>query len=477
MPERISTGVHNLDNVLNGGFPGRYSYLLHGEPGTGKTTFALQFLLEGVKNGESVVFVSLSQTRHELEMIADSHGWDISKIHVVEMKTGEPETEEQTVFYPVDIRMDLTRDAIMKALDTHKPRRLVYDSLVEVRKLSRDPTRFQREMLSLKQTTSEMGVATLLIDLTTDDSNDLELESYAHGIIHLDKDLPTYGQARRRIEVAKMRGVDFFDGYHDMDILQGKGVVAFPRIVPLLAPEEAGGNLISSGVRPLDEMLGGGLESGTTALVIGQAGTGKSTLASLYLHAALSRGEACAMFLFEERQETFFRRSEGLGLPLRSFHKQGLLEIYDFNPSEISQGEFNEIALRSVDENNTKVVVIDSFTGYVGGLPNSNEAIVQIQLLLKYLARRDVLTVLIVSQSGLLGHQMSMTLDVSFLGDTVLFLRMYEAGSTIERSITVAKKRHGPHDLNIRRLEIGKKGVAVLGQTAPETAVRLLGQS
>ena len=459
--ERLPTGVQGLDDVLMGGLPGPYTYLVQGSPGTGKTTFALQFLREGIRRGERALFITLSQSEHELRMIAESHGWTLDGIEIVELQTEEPEEDDQTVFYPVDVRLDATRAAVLRAIEEHKPQRLVYDSLIEIRQLSRDDYRFKREMLSFKQLVRDRACATLLIDLTLEHGGDSEMESLAHGIFRLEKELPEYGQARRRVDIAKMRGVQFFDGYHDMDILEDEGIVVYPRVVPESTPERGGGDLVQSGVTELDEMLGGGMEPGTTTLVIGQAGTGKSTLSSLYLYAALRRGEACAMFLFEERPETFFRRSEGIGLPLRDFAEQGLLEVYDFNPSEISQGQFNAMALNSLEKNKTRVVVIDSFTGYISGLPQPTEAIIQIQLLLKYLARRNVLTILVVAQSGLLGHNMDTQVDVSFLGDTVVFLRMYEWPATIRRTISVVKKRHGPHDLDIRQLKITTKGISI----------------
>ena len=459
--QRLSTGVRNLDHILRGGLPGNYTYLIQGEPGTGKTTLALQFLLEGIRQGQKSLFVTLSQSAAELQMIAESHGWSLDDIEIVELQTEEPDEDDQTVFYPVDVRLDTTREAVMKALDAHKPHRLVYDSLVEIRQLARDDYRFQRELINLKQYLRSRDIATLLIDTGPSDTGDLEIESMAHGIFKLERDLPAYGQARRRIDIAKMRGVDYFDGYHDMDILEEDGVVTFPRVVPDLAPEETGGDLIQCGIDDLDEMLGGGMERGTTALVVGQAGTGKSTLSSLYLYAALERGENCAMFLFEERPETFFRRSEGLGLPMREYADKGMLRLFDFNPAEISQGQFNEMALQAVDENDTRVVIIDSFTGYVSALPNPTEAIIQVQLLLQYLARRNVLTILVVAQRGLLGHNMDTDVDVSFLGDTVIFLRMYEWPAVIRRTISVVKKRHGPHDLDIRQLKISQKGISI----------------
>lgn len=466
---KLPSGVRNLDSVLKGGLPGRNAYLVRGAPGTGKTTMALQFLLAGVAEGEKAVFVTLSQSGRELEDIAKSHGWSLDGIEVVELQADRPVDDDQTVFYPADVRLDRTREAIIAAIEAHKPQRLVYDSLVEIRQLARDENRFQRELLNLKHLLRERSVATLMIDVegSCPDDDSLEIESMAHGIFKLERDLPAYGRARRRLDVSKMRGVDYFDGYHDIDIVQGEGVVAFPRVVPSLTPEETGGDLIQSNVAPLDEMLGGGMERGTTTLIMGQAGTGKSTLSSLYLYAALERGENCAMFLFEERPETFFRRSEGLGLHLRQYADNGMLRLFDFNPAEISQGQFNELALRAVDENDTRVVVIDSFTGYVSGLPAAQQAIVQIQLLLQYLARRNVLTILVVAQRGLLGHNMETDVDVSFLGDTVIFLRMYEWPAVIRRTISVVKKRHGPHDLDIRQLKISKSGISIQEFVSP----------
>ena len=300
-----------------------------------------------------------------------------------------------------------------------------------------------------------------MIDTGTQHGGDTEIEGVAHGIFCLEKSLPEYGVARRRLEVKKMRGVAFSDGYHDMALRTGTGVEVYPRVVPSLAPETARTELIKSDIGPLDAMLGGGLEGGTTTLIVGQAGTGKSTLASIYSYAALERGEGVAMFLFEERLETFFRRSEGLGMNLRSHHASGLLQIRDFNPAEISPGEFSQIVLTAVDERAVRVVLIDSFTGYLSALPESDQAVMQIQSLVKYLSRRGVLSMLIVANHGLLGHNVSSDVDVSFLGDAVLLLRMYEWPGVIRRSITVVKKRHGPHDLNIHELSITTEGISV----------------
>ena len=465
----VATGVAGLDQILGGGLPGPRLYLVQGAPGTGKTTLSLQFLREGVARGEPVLYVTLSQSRRELEHIAQSHGWSLEGVHIEELEAAEaldPATD-QTIFHSADLRLDRTQRAVEKAIREIKPKRIVYDSLMEIRQLSGDPMRFRREILALKVFLAKQGIAALLLDVGAEHGGDLELEGLAHGILCLTKELPEYGIAQRRVEVRKMRGVAFFDGYHDMAIRSSQGVEIYPRLVPRLAPEAARTALIKSGIGELDEMLGGGLEAGTTTLIVGQAGTGKSTLASIYSHAALERGESVAMFLFEERLETFFRRSEGLGMNLRPYQESGQLQIKDFNPAEISPGEFSQIVRKAVDEHDVRVVLIDSFTGYLGALPKSNQAVMQIQSLVKYLSRRGVLSILIVAQHGLLGHNVGTDVDVSFLGDAVILLRMYEWPGLIRRSVTVVKKRHGPHDLDVHELVIEPEGVKVQAFNPP----------
>jgi len=466
--DAISTGVEGLDRILGGGLPGPRLYLAQGAPGTGKTTFGLQFLLAGANAGESVVYVTLSQSRSELEQIATSHGWSLDGVIIEELETSDTlgEAADQTIFHTADIRLDRTRKAVEDAIQRHSPTRLVYDSLLEIRQLSGDSLRFRREILGFKVFLAQQGITTLMLDTATEYGGDSEMEGIAHGIFCLEKFLPEYGVARRRIEVKKMRGVAFSDGYHDMAIRTG-GVEVYPRIVPNLAPETDRSDLIKSNIGPLDDMLGGGLEGGTTTLIVGQAGTGKSTLASIYSHAALERGEGVAMFLFEERLETFFRRSEGLGMNLRPYQASGHPQIRDFNPAEISPGEFSQIVQQAVDEHEIRVVLIDSFTGYLSALPKSDQAVMQIQSLVKYLSRRGVLSMLVVANHGLLGHNVTSDIDVSFLGDAVLLLRMYEWPGTIRRSITVVKKRHGPHDLNVRELLIMPEGVSVQSFNPP----------
>ena len=462
----VSSGVGGLDQILRGGLPASNLYILQGAPGSGKTTAALQFLRAGVERGERCIYVSLSQTKAELEAIAQSHGWTLDGIRVEELSASESVNgaADQTIFQTAELRLDETRKAIESAIDEHQPSRLVYDSLLEIRLITGDSPRFRRELIAFKAFLARRNVVALLLDTQTreTDRSGEEVDGIAHGVIRFDKSLEEYGSVRRRIEVSKMRGVPVADGYHDMAIREGDGVVVFPRIIPGAAVGTDKPQLIKSGVDTLDEMFGGGQEAGTTTLVIGQAGTGKSTMASLYATAALKRGESVALFLFEERIETFFRRSEGLGMDLRQFHEDGQLIISDFNPNEISPGEFGQIVEKAVSSEKVRVVVIDSFTGYLNSLPHRDKAVRDIQSLLKYLARAGVLTILIVAQHGLLGQGVGIDVDVSFLGDTVLLLRISEHEGRLRRSITVVKKRHGPHDLDVRELFIQSSGVTVV---------------
>lgn len=461
----VSTGVRGLDDILRGGLPPKNFYMLQGAPGSGKTTAALQFLRAGLDQGERCIYVSLSQTEAELTSIAVSHGWSMDGIRVEELSASDDVNgaADQTIFQTAELRLDETRLAIERAIDEYKPSRLVYDSLLEIRLLTGDTPRFRRELIGFKAFLAKRDVVALLLDTQTSEGiNAEEVEGIAHGVIRFDKSLEEYGPVRRRMEVSKMRGVAIADGYHDMAIRGGDGVVVFPRIVPDQATQNHKPELIKSGLDTLDDLFGGGQESGTTTLVIGQAGTGKSTMASLYATAALKRGEHVALFLFEERLETFFRRSEGLGLNMREFYEAGKLTICDFNPNDISPGEFAQIVQRIVSTEDSRVVVIDSFTGYLNSVPHRDKAVRDIQSLLKYLARSGVLTMLIVAQHGLLGQNVGIDVDVSFLGDTVLLLRISEHDGRLRRNITVVKKRHGPHDLDVHELLIDSSGVKVI---------------
>lgn len=467
------SGVEGLDDVLRGGLPSGALHLLQGPPGSGKTTTALQFLREGVSRGERGLYVTLSQTEAELRRIAGSFGWSLDGIEIIELSTQAEVTQvEQTIFQTADLRLDETRQTIEQAIAERGPRRIVYDSLLEVRLLTVDHPRYQRELIGLRAFLSKRGITGLLLDTTPigEALHDTQSRGVVHGVITLDKRLPEFGRARRRIEVSKMRGVPVHDGWHDMDIREGRGVVVFPRLAPKERPARdavQGGELIRSGRAELDDLFGGGMEPGTTTMVVGQAGTGKSTIASLYAAAALKRGESVALFLFEERVETFFRRSEGLGMDLRDQHGAGRLKLFDFNPDEISAGEFTQLVTKVGADASLRVVVIDSFTGYMSALGDERQALFDIQTLLKHLSRRGVLTFLIVAQHGLVGRNAEVRMDMSFLGDTVLLLRMHERDGRMRRDLIAVKKRHGPHGMDVRELIIAPRRVDV-GERPPE---------
>ena len=465
----VPTGVDGLDEILRGGFPSRSLHLLQGPPGSGKTTLALQFLIDGVRRGERTLYVTLSQTARDLHRIAESHGWSLDGIEIVELQADSlGDTGDQSIFRTVDLRLDRTRKAVEDAIERVNPDRMVYDSLLEVRLLSPGEDRYQRELMGLRHFIEERGITVLLIDIEPTDEPTMDSQSrgVVHSVLTFDKTTPTFGRARRRVELSKVRGVPIVDGWHDMDIRTGDGVVIFPRLVPAETdPKDATTDLIRSGRERLDAVFGGGMEAGTTTMVVGQAGTGKSTIASLYATAALERGEKVALFLFEERVETFFRRSEGLGMDLRGYHKSGLLRLYDFNPDQISAGEFGQLVQKETHGEDLRVLVIDSFTGYMAALGHENQALYDIQTLLKHCARRNVLTILIVAQGGMLGGEGETPMDLSFLGDTVLFLRMREIEGRVRRSLVAIKKRHGPHELDVRpliiepgRVDVGSEG-------------------
>lgn len=472
MDKRATSGVEGLDEIIRGGLPAGNLYLVQGLPGAGKTTLALQFLREGVAQGERTLYVTLSQTAQDLRNIAASHSWTLDGIDIVELQAHSDDAQAgQSIFRTSDLRLDQTREQVERAIEEFEPDRLVYDSLLEVRLLTADMARYQRELIGLRAFVGERGITTILLDtgVAGEGSEEGQSRGIVHGIITLNKTLPTFGRAKRRIEISKMRGVDIHDGWHDMDIRRGAGVIVFPRLAHEIETDKTfSGDLIRSGRDKLDAMFGGGMEAGTTTMVVGQAGTGKSTMASLYATAALERGEEVALFLFEERLETFFRRSEGLGMDLRDYHAEGRLRIYDFNPDEITAGEFAQIVQAEAASDKLRVVVIDSFTGYMSSLVHAEQALYDIQSMLKHLARRNVLTFLIVAQHGLLGHNRDVELDLSFLGDTVLLLRMREDSGEVRRELVAVKKRHGPHDLTIRRLVIepGNVDVAVPDHSA-----------
>ncbi len=459
---RLATGVEGLDNILDGGFPAHRLYLIEGEPGTGKTTLALDFLMEGVRRGETGLYVTLSETADELKAVADSHGWVLDGFTIYEVVPpidGLKPDAQYTIFHPAEIELGETTNSILKEFQRIKPKRVVIDSLSEMRLLAREPLRFRRQILTLKQYLAAQHATVLLLDDKVA-GQDLQIHSIVHGVVSLEHLAVEYGAERRRLRVTKLRASQFRGGYHDFVIVTG-GLRVFPRLVA--AEHHAGfdGGSVSSDIPALDRLLGGGLDRGTSTLVLGPAGSGKSTLATQFAAAAAARGERTAAFIFDELRETFLLRATGVGTKMKRFVSQGLIMIQQVDPAELSPGEFAAAVRSSVDKDGARLVLIDSLNGYLNAMPEERFLSIQMHELLSYLNQQGVVTVLVMAQHGFLGNAMATPVDVSYLADTVLMLRYFEAFGEIHRALSVIKKRTGPHELTIRELEIRSDGLRV----------------
>jgi len=459
---RISTGSSGLDDILGGGLDPNRVYLYEGKPGTGKTTIALQFLLEGVRQGEPVLYIALSETKSELRLVAKRHGWSTDKLNVFELVPPEvtlDPAKELTVFHPAEIELSETTRLIFDEVRNLKPKRVVIDSLSELRLLAQSPLRYRRQVLALKHFFSERECTVVLLDDLTSQQTDLQLHSIAHGVVLLEQHAIEYGAERRRVRIVKMRGIAFRGGYHDFTIETG-GLNIHPRLVAAEHHKEFPAEYASSGNGELDKMLGGGMERGTNALFIGSAGVGKSTLGLSYAIAAARRGERAVIFAFDENRSTILARSRSLGLPLQEFIETELLSIQQIDPAEMSPGEFAALVRRSVEQDAARVVVIDSLNGYLNAMPDERFLILQMHELLSYLAQVGVLTILILAQHGLVGP-MDTPVDLSYLSDAVLMLRYFEFDGVVRRALSVVKKRSGNHEHTIREFRLGPAGLKV----------------
>ena len=458
-----ATGIEGLDHILLGGFPRDHVYLLQGDPGVGKTTLGLQFLLEGVRNGETAMYITLSETRAELLAVGHSHHWDMSQIHIYEQLIGEDslDEEETTVFYPAEVELGQTIKAFLAEVERLKPDRVVLDSLSEIRLLAQSTLRYRKQILALKQFFAGRHITVLFLDDRTADVNDMQLQSVPHGVVELERYTPLYGAARRRLQLVKVRGLNFRDGYHDFNILTG-GIVVYPRLVAaehhrVIQELER----LPSGLPNLDEMLGGGVDRGTSTLIMGPAGCGKSALSTQYAVAAASRGEKVAMFIFEESLSSLFNRSAALGMPLRSLVEQGLIEVRQIDPAQLQPGELAHLVRQSVEHDGARVLIIDSLNGYLNAVPEERFLLLHLHELLSYLGQNGVATILVFAQHGLLGAAMQSAVDVSYLADCVILLRYFEALGKIRKAISVVKKRSGLHDTAIRDLMMTKEGIRI----------------
>ncbi|WP_242126544.1 ATPase domain-containing protein [Sphingobium sp. Sx8-8] len=460
----ISTGNDGLDRILKGGLPANRLYLVEGAPGSGKTTLALQFLREGVRRGEAVLYITLSETREELRVVAHSHDWTLEGFQVFELEAVDAilgDGRDQSIIHPWEMELGETIRLIQNEVERTKPARIVFDSLSEMRLLAQDPLRYRRQVLALKQFFSGRETTVLLIDdmTGTADARDAHLHSLCHGVITLERLTLDFGAARRRMQVQKLRGVDFTAGYHDLNIRKG-GVDIFPRLIAADHPSLFRGEAVPSGVPQLDALFGGGPLRGTNMLVTGPSGSGKTTLALQYLHAACERGEPCTIFEFDERVDTLLTRAQAFNLPLDNHVEKGLLEIQQIDPAEISPGEFAARVRHEVEQRGVRMLVIDSLNGYMAAMPQEQQLLLQMHELLSYLSRQGVLTFLINPQIGLVGN-MTANLDVSYVADTVVLLRFFEAGGRIRKAISVLKNRSGEHEDAIREFRVDRDGVRV----------------
>jgi circadian clock protein KaiC len=461
----VATGVAGLDDILHGGFVPNRLHLVQGTAGAGKTTLALQFLLQGERAGERSLYVTLSETRAELMSIGKSHGFAMESLHIFEFLAFQdnfrPEAQ-YTVFHPSDVELTQTVKAFMDEAERIQPVRVALDSLSEMRLLAQDPLRFRRHILALKQFFAGRGCTVLLLDDHSPEQSDVQLESIAHGVITLEQLAPEYGAERRRLRVRKMRGRNYRGGYHDFRIERG-GLVVFPRLVAAEHQEEFEFHLIKSGMENLDQLLGGGIHSGTSTLLMGPAGTGKTSLAVQYAISVAKEGERAAIFTFDEGRGTFITRCDALGLPLRRHLADGMIQLHQVDPGELSPGEFIWRVRDEVDKG-AKVVMIDSLNGFLNAMPEERFLIIQLHELLSYMSQKGVASFLIVAQHGLLGAAMKSPVDTSYLADTVVLLRYFETAGEVRKAISVLKKRSGPHEKSIRELTMGNDGLTV-GET------------
>jgi len=457
---RVSTGSEGLDDILGGGLDANRMYLYEGRPGTGKTTISLQFLLEGVRGGERVLYISLSETRRELELVARRHGWSLQGVDIFELVPPETTLDpdrELTVFHPAEMELSETTGLIFKEVERINPTRVVLDSLSELRLLAQNPLRYRRQVLALKHFFTNRNCTVVLLDDLSSSQDDLQLHSIAHGVVMLEQLAIDYGAERRRLRVIKMRGIRFRGGYHDFTIAQG-GLRIFPRLVAAEHHKTFPGEFVSSGNSQLDQLLGGGLERGTNALLLGSAGVGKSSVALTYAIAAAERGEHAVFFAFDEGRGTVEARARTLGLPLEKHLATGAIRFQQVDPAELSPGEFAATLRRSVEIDNSRLVIIDSLNGYLNAMPDERFLILQMHELLSYLAQQGVLTILILAQHGLVGP-MDTPLDISYLSDAVVMLRYFEFGGTVRRALSVVKKRSGNHEHTIREFRLGNAGI------------------
>jgi circadian clock protein KaiC len=460
---RASSGIAGLDHILDGGWARNRMHLLEGNPGAGKTTVGLQFLLAGAQIGEPGIYISLAETEHELRDGARSHGWNLDGgIEIFELIPPEsvldPE-QQQSLLYSSDLELGETIKRILEAIERMKPKRIVIDSLSEIRLLAQSSLRYRRQILALKHYFARHSSTVIMLDDLTTEASDRAVHSIAHSVIHLDQLAPIYGGERRHLRVVKCRGQPFRSGFHDFVIATG-GIKIFPRLVAAEHRQGYVGETIASGIGELDGLLGGGVAAGSSTLVVGPAGTGKSLLTLQYIQAAVRRGERAGLFVFDEELGLLISRAKALNIDLDEMREKGLLYIEQMDAAELSPGEFSHRVRTALDRFKCKVVVIDSLNGYQAAMPEEQFLTLHLHELLQYLNRQGAATFLTIAQTGMMGD-MRQPADVTYLADTVIMLRYFEAFGRVRRAISVVKKRTGPHEDSIREFSINDQGIAL----------------
>lgn len=461
--QRISTGVEGLDIVLKGGLPPDRLYLVEGSPGSGKTTLALQFLLEGARLGEPVLYITLSETSEELRMVAQSHGWDLTGIELFELASVEEVLgagRDQSILHSWEMELGATIQLIKDEVVRLKPRRVVFDSLSEMRLLAQDPLRYRRQLLFLKQFFAGLQTTVLLVDDMTGGERDNHLHSLCHGVITLQRLTLEFGAARRRLQTQKLRGVDFVAGYHDLIIRKG-GLEVYPRLIAADHHVPFVGDPMPSGIQELDDLLNGGPARGTSTLITGPAGSGKTTLALQYIVAACQRGEKVTIYEFDERIGTLLTRAKALGFDLQNYIDTEHLIVQQIDPAEIAPGQFASMVRKEVEDRESRIILIDSLNGYVSAMPQEQQLILQLHELLSYLNQAGVVTFLINPQHGFFGTMQTHGLNVSYVADVVILLRFFEAEGRIRKALSIVKNRSGGHEDTIRELRIDARGIRV----------------
>jgi circadian clock protein KaiC len=459
---KMGTGVPGLDDIVNGGLPEHGLYLVEGNPGVGKTTLALQFLLEGRARGDRCLYVTLSETKAELEAVARSHRWNLEGITIIELSAVERALGGKgtsTLFHSAEVELNQLTKLLLEQIESTRPQRVVLDSLSEMRLLAQSPLRYRREILALKQRFAELGCTVYLLDDRTAAGTDVQVHSIVHGALSLDAAPLKYGIFRRTLSATKIRGVRFREGAHDYVIETG-GVRVFPRLVAAEHHRRFKKALAQSGNAQLDALLGGGLHFGTSNLLIGPAGSGKSTIASVFAHAAASRRELVDYYVFDETVVTLLERAAELKIDFAPLMQAGLLRIHQMDPAQSSPGELAHRIRHSVENDGTRVVILDSLNGYVTAMPHEEFLHLHLHELLSYLNQQGVMTVMVLAQHGLIGT-MGTPIDVSYLADSVIITRFFEALGEIRKAISIIKKRSGPHEGAVRQLTMGRGGVEV----------------